>query len=94
MRIDVLARDDFAGAAMEAGERNDLLELLGSRVGAKAALNTSQLELKAWHAWLYAPTMTGQFCRIPGRPAGHELQRHFVLVQEAKAVPQKDDRRS
>ncbi len=56
-RIDVLVLDDFAGAPMEAGERNDLLELLDDRVGAKATLITSQLAVKAWHAWLDDPTM-------------------------------------
>lgn len=56
-RIDVLVLDDFAGAPMEAGERNDLLELLDDRVGAKATLITSQLAVKAWHAWLDDPTV-------------------------------------
>jgi len=56
-RIDVLVLDDFAGAPMEAGERNDLLELLDDRVGAKATLITSQLAVKAWHAWLDDPTL-------------------------------------
>jgi transposase InsO family protein len=51
------AQDDFAGAPMEAGERNDLLELLDDRVGAKATLITSQLAVKAWHAWLDDPTV-------------------------------------
>ena len=56
-RIDVLVLDDFAGAPMEAGERTDLLELLDDRVGAKATLITSQLAVKAWHAWLDDPTV-------------------------------------
>jgi len=56
-RIDVLVLDDFAGAPMEAGERTDLLELLDDRVGAKATLITSQLAIKAWHAWLDDPTV-------------------------------------
>jgi DNA replication protein DnaC len=56
-RIDVLVLDDFAGAPMEAGERNDLLELLDDRVGAKATLITSQLAVKAWHTWLDDPTV-------------------------------------
>ena len=56
-RIDVLVLDDFAGAPMEAGERTDLLELLDDRVGAKATLITSQLAVKAWHAWLEDPTV-------------------------------------
>ena len=56
-RIDVLVLDDFAGAPMEASERNDLLELLDDRVGTKATLITSQLAVKAWHAWLDDPTV-------------------------------------
>jgi len=56
-RIDVLVLDDFAGAPMESGERTDLLELLDDRVGAKATLITSQLAVKAWHAWLADPTV-------------------------------------
>ncbi len=56
-RIDVLVLDDFAGAPMEAAERTDLLELLDDRVGAKATLITSQLAVKAWHAWLDDPTV-------------------------------------
>jgi DNA replication protein DnaC len=59
-RIDVLALDDFADAPMEAGERNDLLELLDDRVGAKATLITSQLAVKAWHAWLDDPTVAAR----------------------------------
>jgi DNA replication protein DnaC len=55
--IDVLVLDDFAGAPMEAGERTDLLELLDDRVGTKATLITSQLAVKAWHAWLDDPTV-------------------------------------
>ena len=53
----MLVLDDFAGAPMEAGERNDLLELLDDRVGAKATLITSQLAVNAWHAWLDDPTV-------------------------------------
>jgi DNA replication protein DnaC len=56
-RIDVLVLDDFAGAPMEPGERNDLLELLDDRVGVKATLITSQLAVQAWHAWLDDPTV-------------------------------------
>ena len=56
-RIDVLVLDDFAGAPMAAGERNDLLELLDDRVGTRATLITSQLAVAAWHAWLEDPTV-------------------------------------
>ena len=57
-RIDVLVLDDFAGAPMAAGERNDLLELLDDRVGTRATLITSQLAVAAWHAWLPRTTFT------------------------------------
>jgi hypothetical protein len=56
-RFDVLVLDDFAGAPMEPGERNDLLELLDDRVGANDTLITSQLAVKVWHAWLDDPTV-------------------------------------
>ena len=42
---------------MDAAERNDLLELLDDRVGSRATLITSQLPVKAWHAWLDDPTL-------------------------------------
>jgi DNA replication protein DnaC len=56
-RIDLLVLDDFAGAAMDAGERADLLELLDDRVGTKATLITSQMAVNKWHAWLDDPTV-------------------------------------
>ena len=56
-RVDVLLLDDFAGAPMEPGERTDLLELLDDRVGTKATMITSQLEVNKWHAWLDDPTV-------------------------------------
>ena len=56
-RIDLLALDDFAIAPITPGERNDLLELLDDRVGARSMLITSQLPVNAWHAWLDDPTL-------------------------------------
>jgi DNA replication protein DnaC len=56
-RIDLLAIDDFAIAPVTAAERNDLLELLDDRVGARATLITSQLPVTAWHEWLTDPTL-------------------------------------
>jgi DNA replication protein DnaC len=56
-RIDLLALDDFAIAPITPGERNDLLELLDDRVGARSTLITSQLPVNAWHAWLDDPTL-------------------------------------
>ncbi|MGE3771497.1 MAG: IS21-like element helper ATPase IstB [Gammaproteobacteria bacterium] len=56
-RIDLLALDDFAIAPIPAAERNDLLELLDDRVGARSTLITSQLPVTAWHDWLNDPTI-------------------------------------
>lgn len=56
-RIDLLVLDDFAGAPMDARERNDLLELLDDRVGTKATVITSQMAVNKWHAWLDDPTV-------------------------------------
>jgi DNA replication protein DnaC len=56
-RIDILAIDDFAIAPVTAAERNDLLELLDDRVGARSTLITSQLPVTAWHEWLSDPTL-------------------------------------
>lgn len=56
-RIDLLAIDDFAIAPIMPAERNDLLELLDDRVGARATLITSQLPVSAWHDWLNDPTL-------------------------------------
>ena len=56
-RIDLLMLDDFAIAPISAAERNDLLELLDDRVGARATLITSQLPITAWHEWLNDPTL-------------------------------------
>ena len=49
--------DDFAISPMGASERNDLLEVLDDRIGSKSTLMTSQLPVKAWHAYLDDPTL-------------------------------------
>ena len=56
-RIDLLMLDDFAIAPIAASERNDLLELLDDRVGARSTLITSQLPVTAWHEWLSDMTL-------------------------------------
>ncbi|HNS04193.1 MAG TPA: IS21-like element helper ATPase IstB [Anaerolineae bacterium] len=56
-RLDLLILDDFGIAPIAAHERNDLLELLDDRVGARSTLITSQLPVTAWHAWLDEPTL-------------------------------------
>jgi DNA replication protein DnaC len=56
-RLDLLLIDDFAISPIDAGQRNDLLELLDDRVGARSTLITSQLPVKAWHTYLDDPTL-------------------------------------
>jgi len=47
-----LGRDRQAQA-----ERNDLLEVLDDRVGARSTVITSQLPVNNWHAYLNDPTL-------------------------------------
>ena len=49
--------DDFAISPIGAHERNDLLELLDDRVGARSSLLTSQLPLDHWHDYIGDPTL-------------------------------------
>lgn len=56
-KLDLLVLDDFAISPIGAAERNDLLELLDDRVGARSTLITSQLPVRAWHAYLDDPTL-------------------------------------
>jgi len=56
-RIDLLVLDDLGLKPLVPGEQNDLLELLDDRIGSRATLITSQLEVKLWHAWLTDPTV-------------------------------------
>jgi DNA replication protein DnaC len=56
-RLDLLVIDDFAISPIGAAERNDLLELLDDRIGARSTLITSQLPIKAWHTYLNDPTL-------------------------------------
>lgn len=56
-RLDLLVIDDLAIAPIAAQERQDLLELLDDRVGARSTLITSQLPSSAWHEWLGEPTI-------------------------------------
>ncbi|MFN6997595.1 MAG: IS21-like element helper ATPase IstB [Aquincola tertiaricarbonis] len=57
-KLDLLVLDDFAISPIGAAERNDLLEVLDDRVGTRSTLITSQLPVKAWHAYLDDPTLT------------------------------------
>ena len=49
--------DDFAIAPIGPRERNDLLELLGDRVGSRACIVTSQLPVNGWHDYIGDPTL-------------------------------------
>ena len=84
-RVDVLLLDDFAGAAIDAGERTDLLELLDDRVGTKATIITSQLAVNAWHAWLADPTIADAILdRIVHRSHRIELKGPSLRKSEDK----------
>ena len=56
-KLDLLLIDDFAISPVDAGQRNDLFELLDDRVGSRSTLITSQLPVKAWHTYLDDPTL-------------------------------------
>lgn len=56
-RTDVLILDDWAVAPITAPERNDLLEVLDDRTGARATIITSQLPLDKWYEYLAEPTI-------------------------------------
>ena len=51
-KLDLMVIDDFAISPMGPAERNDLLELLDDRIGMRSTLITSQLPVKARHAYL------------------------------------------
>ena len=48
-RTDVLVLDDWGLENLTLGQRNDLLEIMEDRHGAKSTLITSQLPITAWH---------------------------------------------
>src|SRR6266545_4222214 len=56
-KVHLLLIDDFAISPIGAHERNDLLELLDDRVGARSTLLTSQLPLDHWHDYIGDPTL-------------------------------------
>ena len=68
-RLDLLVIDDFAISPMGAPERNDLLELLDDRIGARSTLITSQLPVKDWHTYLNDPTLADAITELVD--AGH-----------------------
>jgi len=56
-KVDLVVIDDFAISPIGARERNDLLELLDDRVGARSTLLTSQLPPDHWHDYIGDPTL-------------------------------------
>jgi DNA replication protein DnaC len=56
-KTDLLIMDDWALAPLNQAERNDLLEVLDDRVGARSTAITSQLPVEHWHAYLNDPTL-------------------------------------
>lgn len=56
-KINVLLIDNFAIAPIGPRERNDLLELLDDRAGARACILTSQLPVSGWHDYIGDPTL-------------------------------------
>jgi DNA replication protein DnaC len=56
-KINILLIDDFAIAPIGPRERNDLLELLDDRVGARACIITSQIPVSDWHDYIGDPTL-------------------------------------
>ena len=56
-KTDLLVLDDWGLAPMSQTERNDLLEVLDDRVGARSTVIASQLPVKHWHAYLNDPTL-------------------------------------
>lgn len=56
-KTDVLILDDWGLAPIDQAGRNDLLEVLDDRVGARSTVITSQLPVEHWHAYLNDPTL-------------------------------------
>jgi len=48
-KIDLLILDDWGLETLSLGQRNDLLEIMEDRHGAKSTLVTSQLPINKWH---------------------------------------------
>jgi DNA replication protein DnaC len=54
-RVDVLLLDDFGLQKLGTGERQDLLEVLEDRCGARSTIVTSQLPIPEWHEAVGSP---------------------------------------
>ena len=51
-KADVLILDDWAVAALDAGTRADLLEIIDDRAATRGTIITSQLPVEHWHSWI------------------------------------------
>ena len=51
-KTDVLILDDWAVAALDAGTRADLLEIIDDRAATRGTIITSQLPVEHWHSWI------------------------------------------
>jgi DNA replication protein DnaC len=56
-KIDVLILDDWGLAVPDAGQRNDLLEILDDRYGRRSTVITSQLPVSSWHEYINDDTL-------------------------------------
>jgi DNA replication protein DnaC len=56
-RVDVLVLDDWGLVALKDTHRQDLLEILDDRDGARSTIITSQLPCDRWHEYLGDPTV-------------------------------------
>jgi len=61
-RTDVLIIDDWGLTAVQTPERQDLLEILEDRHGARSTIVTSQLPPPSWHAHIGDPTLADAIC--------------------------------
>ena len=56
-RIDVMVIDDWGTGVTQEQERNDLLEIMDDRHGARSTIVASQLPIDKWHARIGDPTI-------------------------------------
>jgi DNA replication protein DnaC len=56
-RVDVLILDDWGLVGLKDAQRQDLLEILDDRDGARSTIITSQLPTDRWHEHLGDPTV-------------------------------------
>lgn len=61
-RIEVLVLDDWGLAPIPAPSRQDLLEVIDDRSGARSTVMTSQLPVRLWHDHVGDPTVADAIC--------------------------------